>query len=143
MKRPDRGSDRAFSRSDYTRRGQRIPPLLPGGVVVPPVVPLSVEPLPTGAFVAGSLVVVPGVVDGVLTELPGVRVRLDRVVERLFSPPMVLEVSSGWPVFWPVVWPVVWPCDVVWTATPPGVPPDTCASAAAGIKSAPAAITCM
>ncbi len=69
-----------------------MPPLLPGGVVVPPVVPLPIEPLVVGSLPIEPLPVVvdepvaSGVVDGVLMVESGVvvRVRLfERVVERV------------------------------------------------------------
>jgi len=79
-----------------------MPPLLPGGVVVPPVVPL-----PTWPLVVVSLPIVPlpliepvepGMVEGVLTVLPGVVVRerlFERVVERVVVLGVVLMVSPG------------------------------------------------
>ena len=87
-----------------------MPPLLPGGVVVPPVVPLPIDPLVVGSLPSEPLPVVveepveSGSVDGVFTVLSGVVVRLRlllRVVERVVVLGVVVIVS-GWPM---VVWP--------------------------------------
>jgi hypothetical protein len=124
------------------------PPLLVGGVVVPPLVPLPTEPLVVASLPSEPLPVVvdepvaSGRVDGVFTVLSGVVVRarlFERVVERVVVLGVV-SVSPDWPMVWPgkVVCPgMVWP-DMV-----PVAPPDTCAKAAAGIKRAPAAIMCL
>ena len=138
-----------------------MPPLLPGGVVVPPVVPLPIEPLVVGSLPSVPLPVVvdepvaSGMVEGVLTVLSGVVVRLRfllRVVERVVVLGVVVIVSPGWPmVVWPgmvPVWPgicpgIVWPIVPVCPDIPPAVPPDTCAKPAAGSTRAAAAITCM
>ncbi|WP_322964479.1 hypothetical protein [Sphingomonas fuzhouensis] len=130
-----------------------MPPLLPGGVVVPPVVPLPIEPLVVGSLPSVPLPVVvdepvvSGNVDGVFTVLSGVVVRLRlllRVVERVEVLGVVDIVSPGWPMVWPGICPgIVWPVVPVCPDIPPVVPPDTCAKPAAGITSAAAAITCM
>ena len=95
-----------LSRSDEPERDY-MPPLLPGGVVVPPVVPLPIEPLVVGSLPSVPLPVVvddpvaSGVVEGVLTVLSGVVVRLRlllRVVERVVVLGVVLIVSPGWPM---------------------------------------------
>lgn len=99
-----------------------MPPLLPGGVVVPPVVPLPIDPLVVGSLPSEPLPVVveepveSGSVDGVFTVLSGVVVRLRlllRVVERVVVLGVVVIVS-GWPM-------VVWPGIVVWPGTCPGI----------------------
>ena len=85
-----------------------MPPLLPGGVVVPPVVPVPTWPLVVMSppmvppFIVPLPVVVDepmasGVVEGVLTVLPGMVVRLrllPRVVERVEVPGVVVMVSG-------------------------------------------------
>ena len=99
-----------------------MPPLLPGGVVVPPVVPLPIDPLVVGSLPSEPLPVVveepveSGSVDGVFTVLSGVVVRLRlllRVVERVVVLGVVVIVS-GWPL-------VVWTGIVVWPGSCPGI----------------------